>query len=109
MLLVVRLQEYQLHEPRMDYQEHQHIHGAMPRVVKLLMLNRTGDRSADRVSFQHLKGWNLIDTHGPDALFRQPRRIAIAPKDLLRSLFEPGVQPWRLPVAGTMGLQIDII
>jgi hypothetical protein len=34
----------------MDYQKHQHIHGAMPRVIKLLLLNRTGDRPADRVS-----------------------------------------------------------
>src|SRR5262249_55718313 len=31
----------------------------------------------------------------------------IAPKDLLRPLLEPGLQPRRLPVAGAMGLQID--
>ncbi len=62
---------------------------------------------ADGVTFQHLEGRDLIDTHDPDALFRQPSRISIAPKDLLRSLFELGIQPSGLPVAGAMGLQID--
>jgi hypothetical protein len=109
MLLVVRLQKYQFHESRMDYQKYQHVRGAMPRVIKFLLLNRTGNRSADWVSLQHLKRWDLIDTNGPDALFRQASRIPVAPQHLLRSLFEPGIQSRRLPVAGAMGLQIDIV
>ena len=86
MFLVVRFQEHQLHEPGMNYQKHQHIDGPVPGVIELLLLNRSGDRSANRFSFQHLKGGNLIDAYNPDALCRQACRIPIAPKDLLRSL-----------------------
>jgi hypothetical protein len=85
------------------HQEHQHVHGAMSRVIKFPLLNRTRDRSADRVALQYLKGGNLIDTYDPDALFCQAIRIPIAPKDLLSSLLG-GIQdqvptfPWFLSV-----------
>ena len=107
--MIVLRQEYQFHQPGMHYQEHQHVHCPMPGVVKLLLLDRSRDRSADRITLQDLESWDFIDTHHPDALFCQPSRIPIAPKDLLRSLFEPGIQPRRLPIAGAMGLQIDIV
>ena len=60
------------------------------------------------MTLQDLEGGDLIDTHDPDAPICQPGRIPIAPKDLLRSLFEPGIQTSRLPIAGAMRLQIDI-
>lgn len=109
MFLIVRFQEHQLHDPGMNYQKHQHIDGPVPGVIELLLLNRPGDRTADRLSFQYLKGGDFIDAYNPDALLRQPCRIPIAPKDLLRSLFEPVIQMGRFPVTSAMGLQIDIV
>src|SRR5271168_2514626 len=103
--MVIRLQECQLHQHTMHDQEHQHVHGPMPGVVKLLLLDRPGDRSPDRPTLQDLEGWDLIDTYHPDPLLGKPRRICIAPKDLLRSLLEPGIEPRRLPVACAMRLQ----
>src|SRR5262249_53013359 len=76
---------------------------------ELLLLDRPGDGSADRITLQDLKGWDLIDTHHPDPLFGQSRRIRIAPKDLLRPLLEAGIQPSRLPIPRPMGLQIDVM
>src|SRR5271154_1043715 len=81
----------------------------MPGVVEFLLLDRPWDRSANRVTFQDLEGWDLIDTYHPDPLFRKSSRIRIAPKDLLRPLLEPGVQPSRLPIPSPMGLQSDIM
>ena len=107
MAIVVLRQEDQLHQPGMHHQEHQHVHCSMPCIVELLLLNRPWDRSADGMTLQDLEGGDFIDTHDPDALFCQPGRIPIAPKDLLRSLFELGIQAGRLPIAGAMRLQID--
>ena len=107
--IVVLRQECQLHQPRMHHQEHQHVHGPMPSIVELLVLNRAGDRPAKGLMLQNLESRDLIDTNDPDALFRQSLRIPIAPKDLLRSLFEPGIQTGRLPISGAMGLQINIV
>src|ERR1019366_5537786 len=109
MLMIVLRQQYQLHDPCMHHQEYQQIRSPMAGVVKLLLLNRSRDRSAKGVTFKYLKGRDLIDTHYPDALLRQPVRIPIAPKELLRSLFESSIQPRCLPIARAMGLQIDIL
>ena len=81
----------------------------MPSIVELLVLNRAGDRPAKGLTLQNLEGRDLIDTNDPDALFSQSLRIPIAPKDLLRSLFEPGIPTGRLPISGAMGLQIHIV
>src|SRR5271157_619244 len=108
-LVVVLRQEYQLHQPGMHYQEHQHVHGPMSGVVELLLLDRPWDRSADWVTLQDLEGRDFIDAHDPDALLGKSIRIPIAPKDLLRPLREPGIEASRLPVAGAMGLQIDVL
>ncbi len=89
-------------------QEHQHVHCPVPDVVELLLLDRSRDRSADRTTLQYLECRDFIDTHYPDALFRKPSRISIAPKDLLRSFLESGIQARRLPIAGAMRLQIDV-
>ena len=94
---------------RMHHQEHQHVHGPMPSIVELLVLNRAGDRPAKGLTLQNLEGRDLIDTNDPDALFSQSLRIPIAPKDLLRSLFEPGIQTGRLSISGAIGLQIHIV
>src|SRR5271165_5738404 len=82
----------------------------VPCVVELLLLDRSRDRSADRITLQERQSWDFIDTHThhPDAPFCKPSRIPIAPKDLLRSLLEPSIQARCLPIAGAMGLQIDI-
>jgi len=81
----------------------------MPNIVKLLLLDRPLDRSANWVTLQDLEGRDFIDAHNPDALLGKSIRIPIAPKDLLRPLLEPGIQASRLPVAGAMGLQIDVL
>jgi len=77
--IVVLRQECQLHQPRMHHQEHQHVHGPMPSIVELLVLNRAGDRPAKGLTLQNLEGRDLIDTNDPDALFSQSLRIPIAP------------------------------
>ena len=89
-LMVVLRQEYQLHQPSMHHQEHQHVHGPMSGVVELLLLDRPLDRSANWVTLQDLEGRDFIDAHNPDALLGKSIRIPIAPKDLLRPLLEPG-------------------
>src|SRR5258708_25011924 len=77
----------------------------MPAVIEVRLLDRPRDRSEDRLPLQDLEGRDLLDNHHPDALFGEPSRIGIAPKDLLRPLLEPGIQASRLPVAGAMGLK----
>src|SRR5213078_178628 len=62
----------------------------------------------DRGTLQHLVVGLLIDGNHPDALAGQPFRIGIAPKDLLRSLLELGVETRCLPVAGTVWLQVRV-
>ena len=106
---IVLRKKGQFHHPAMHDQEHQHVHRPVPGIIELLLFDRPWNRSADRVSFQNLISWNLIDTHHPDALFGKSRRIPIAPKDLLRPLLELGVEPRRLPVPSPMRLQIDIM
>src|SRR5271168_5497190 len=106
--MVVLRQKCHLHQSTMNYQEHQHIHCPMPGVVKLLLLDRSRDRSADRMTLQDLESRDFIDTYNPDPLFGKPSRISIAPKDLLRSLLESGIHARRLPIAGAMRLQIDV-
>src|SRR5208283_637648 len=76
---------------------------------ELLLFDGPWNRSADRVTLQDLESRYLIDTHDPDALLGKSRRIRIAPKDLLRPLLEPGIQPRRLPIPSPMRLQIDIM
>src|ERR1700722_376243 len=107
--MVVLCQQCQLHQSAMHHQEYQHIRRPMPGIIELLLLDGPWDRSADRVTLQDLEGRDLIHTHHPDALVGKPIRISIAPKDLLRSFFEPGIQTGGLPIAGAMGLQIDIV
>lgn len=106
---VIVVQEGQLHQPRMYDQEYQHVRCTVSSIVERLLLDRTGDRPADRLTLQDLEGWYLIDANNPDALFHQALRIPIAPKDLLRPFLEPGIQSGGLPVAGAMGLQINIM
>ena len=109
MLVVIGVQESEFHQPRMNDQEHQHVHGAVPRIVEFLLFDGTGYRSADGYTFQDLESGDLIDTHHPDALFGQPRGMRIAPQNLLRSLFEGRVQAGGLPITSAMGLQSDIV
>src|SRR5262245_15872090 len=93
----------------MHHQEHQHVHRPMPGIVEFPLLDRAGDRPADRVPLQDLEGRDLIDTYHPDALTGEPGRIPVAPEDLLRPLLELVVQPSRLPVPSPVGLQIDAV
>jgi len=106
---VLRVLYGHLHPPGVDDQEQQQIDRPMPGVLEFLLLDRTWDRPPQRVSLQDLKIRDLIDRQGPDAPTGQPFRIPIAPKHLLRSLFEPGVEASRLPVAAPMWLQVYIV
>jgi len=107
-LIIILRQEYQIHQPGMHYQEYQHVRCPMPGVVELLLLDRSRNRSEDRITLQDLESWDFIDTHHPDVLFCKLTRIPIALKDLLRSLLEPSIQARCLRIAGAIGLQIDI-
>src|SRR5208337_4904369 len=51
-LMIILRQEYQIHQPGMHYQEYQHVHCPVPCVVELLLLDRSRDRSADRITLQ---------------------------------------------------------
>jgi hypothetical protein len=106
--MVIVFQEDDFHQSGMHYQEQQHVDCSMTGVIEFLLFNRAGNRSPNGITFQHLKGRDLVDTHDPDTSGRQPSRIPIAPKDLLRSFFERSIQPRRLPLTGAMRLQVDI-
>jgi hypothetical protein len=97
-----------LHPSTVDDQEEQQVDRAVAGVLELLLLDRAGDGSPDRVTFQHLVVGLLVHGHHPDALAGQPFRIGIAPKDLLRPLLELFVETRRLPVAGPVRLQVCV-
>lgn len=97
------------HATRMDHQEQQHVDGAVADVLELLSLDPARNRSADRLAFQDLQVGHLIDADHPDVLGRQAFGVGVAPEDSLCPLLELLVQMGRLPVAGPMRLQIDLL
>src|SRR5277367_3580895 len=91
-----------LHPARVNDKEEQQVDCPMPRVLKLLLFDGTGDGPAERTTLQHLEVRFLVERHRPDALASQPFRIAIAPKDFLRTLLEHLVETGRPPGARTV-------
>ena len=81
----------------------------MPGVFELLLLDRAGDRSADRATLQHLLVGHLVGADHPIALSGQSVGVGVAPEDLLGPLLEQRVQPGCPPVAGPVRLQIDVV
>src|SRR6516162_9840708 len=57
---IVARQECQLHQTAMHDQEHQHVHRPVPGIIKLLLLDRPWNRSADRGTLQDLESRDLI-------------------------------------------------
>src|SRR5207249_4731255 len=74
-----------------------------------VLFDGTWDGPADRATFQHLEVGLLIDRYHPDALAGQPLRIPVAPKHLLRTLFELLIEAGGPPVAGAVRLQVHVV
>src|SRR5512135_402986 len=106
---IVGSQAHGLHPPAGDDQEVKEIDGALPGVLELPLLDRSGDRPADRTSLQDLAIGHLVGADDPDAPPGPSRRVGVAPEDLLGPLLEPGVPPGGPPVPCAMRLQIDLV
>ena len=106
---VIGLQAGRHHLAAVDHEEGQDADRAVPGVLELLLLDRAGDRPADRAAFEHLLVGHLVGADDPDLLPGQPFGVGVAPEHLLGPLLEPGVQPGGPPVAGPVRLEIDAV
>ncbi len=106
---IVGRQAGRLHIARVDDQEGQDVDSAVADVFELLLLDRAGDRPADRVALQNLLVGHLVGADDPDPSPGQPLGVGVAPEHLLGPIFELGVEPGRPPVAGPMWLEIDLV
>src|ERR1700722_14552345 len=97
------------HLAAMHDQEHQHIHGAMTDIFKFLPFDQTGDGPSDRLPLQNLEVGDFVHTDHPKPALGQIPAISVAPQHLFGPLLELGVQPRRLPVAGAVWLQVDVV
>ena len=95
-----------LHPSTMDDQERQDVDRAVSGVLELLLLDRAGDRVADRASLQNLAVRFLIGTDHPIAPLGQPIGVGIAPKNLLRPPFELGIDSGGPPVSCAVRLEV---
>src|SRR5262249_18687617 len=106
---VLRGLDRQLHPARVDDQEEQQVHGAVPGVLELLLLDGAGEGSPDRATLQTVEVGLLIDGPHPEALMGEPLCIRITPKDLLGPLRSPSPNPFwlrnRLASLGMVRLQ----
>lgn len=71
--------DHRLHVTGVDDQEYQDCDRPMARILKLLLLDRAGNRAADWTPFQDLTIGDFIDTHYPQALLSQAIGITVAP------------------------------
>src|SRR6266481_5588745 len=92
-----------------DHQEQQHINGAVPRVLELLLLDGAWQSLPNRVPLQNLVVRDLIHRDGPDALASQTLGLRVAPKYFLGPLLELGIEPCGSPVTRAMRLQIHVV
>ena len=106
---VVGLQAGRLHLPRMDHQEGQDVDRAVAGVLELLLLDRAGDRPADRAAFQHLEVGHLVGADDPDPLLGQSFGVGVAPEHLLGPLLEPGVESGGPPVPSPVRLEVNAV
>ncbi len=98
-----------LHPAGVDDQEYQDVDGPVARVFKLLLLDRTGNRTADRTPFQDLAIGDLINADIPKPLRGQSIGIAVTPQHFLGALFEFGIPPHRFPIACAVRLQVYVV
>ena len=106
---VFGLDARRFHPAAVNDQEVQDVNRPMPGVLELPLFDRAGDRTTDRVSFQDLMVRNLIGTDYPVALLDQTVGVGVAPEDLLGPLLELSIQVSSPPVAGAVGLQVDVM
>src|SRR6185369_10677206 len=90
------------HPPGVDGQADDAVHGAVPRVVELPLLDRAGDGPADRVSFEDLEVGDLVGTADRVASATDPLGVARAPGEPPVASPEAVVEPPRPPVAGVL-------
>jgi hypothetical protein len=101
--------ESSFHPATMHDQKQQHVDCAMPSICKLLLLDRAGDGSTNRLAFNGLQIRHLINADDPKAAANQALGIGIAPQDLLRALLEQRVQVRCFPIACAMRLQVHLV
>ncbi len=106
---VLRLEACRFHLAAVNDQEVQDVDRPMAGVLELLLFDRAGNRSTDRVAFQDLMVGYLIGADDPIAPLGQAVGVGVAPEDLLGPLLELGIQASRPPVAGPMRLQVDVV
>src|SRR5579883_2552359 len=102
-------QMHHLHLARMHHRPQQEIDRAMTDVLELLLFDGAWDGAAERTALQDLEIGYLIYADHPDSSTGQPFCLGIAPRYLLRALFELGIQAGGLPVAGPMRLQVHLM
>src|ERR1700687_5132956 len=85
---VLRLDARPFHQSAMNDQEVQNVDSSMPRVFELLLFDRAGDRTTNRVAFQNLMVGYLISADHAIALLGQAVGVGVAPEDLLSPLLE---------------------
>jgi hypothetical protein len=109
MCSIFRLGARRFHPAVVNDREVQNVDRPMPGVLELLLFDRAGDRSTDRVAFKNLMIGNLIGADHPIALLDQARGVGVAPQDFLGPLLETDIQASRPPVTGPVRLQVDVV
>jgi hypothetical protein len=91
------IHDHGCHPARVNDQEHQDVNGPVARVLELLLLDRTGNRSAERTPFQDLAIGNLINADIPQPLRGQALGMAVAPQHFLSPVLELLRGCWKIP------------
>jgi len=103
---VILLQDHDPHSTGVDDQEGQKVHGAVPRIVELPLLDRAGGRPAGGAPFEYVEVGDLIGAYDPLAPPGQPLGVPVAPEDFLGASPESGIEAGRPPVARAVRLQV---
>jgi hypothetical protein len=106
---ILALRAEGLHLSGWDNQKQQHVDSAMADVLKLLLLHGAGDGASNWVALEGLEIGHLVRADNPKSFSHQSVGVGIAPQNLLGTVFEVGIHTGRLPIAGAMRLQIDLV
>src|SRR5205823_13328726 len=106
---VLLIQADYLHPSTVDKQKHQQIDGAMAHVLEFPLLDRSRNRSPNRLAFENLEVWNFVYAHDPLPSLGQFHGIRIAPEHLFSSVLELFVQVAGFPVARSVGMKVHAL
>ena len=90
-------------------QKQQDIDGAVAGVLELLLLDRAGDGAPNRLTLKGLEIGHVVGADNQKPLLLPSVGVGVASQDLLCPLFETHIDASGLPVAGAMGLQINLM